>query len=72
MQQREELDWVGCVLRDVITFLAKNNMMDSAQMLAVAAAHIEQDMKRQKPVRQPTGAAPANVVRFPSRTTRAQ
>ena len=49
MQQRAELDWVGYVLRDVVTFLAKNDMMDSAKMLAVAAAHIEHDMKRPKP-----------------------
>jgi hypothetical protein len=67
MQQRAELDWVGYVLRDVVTFLAKNDMMDSAKMLAVAAAHIEHDMKRQKPpVAQPTVLNPANVVRFPS------
>lgn len=67
MQQRAELDWVGYVLRDVVTFLAKNDMMDSAKMLAVAAAHIEHDMKRQKPpVAQPTDPSPANVVRFPS------
>ena len=68
MQQRKELDWVGYVLRDVVTFLAKNDMMDSAKMLAVAAAHIEHDMKRQKPsVPQPNIQTSANVVRFPSR-----
>lgn len=67
MQQRAELDWVGYVLRDVVTFLAKNDMMDSAKMLAVAAAHIEHDMKRPKPpVAQPTVQSPANVVKFPS------
>ncbi|MDZ4066648.1 MAG: hypothetical protein U1E06_07305 [Tabrizicola sp.] len=68
MQKRPELDWVGYVLCDVITFLAENEMMQSAQMLAVAAAHIEHDMKRQEPVSQPTIAAEANVVRFPSRS----
>jgi hypothetical protein len=71
MQQREELDWVGYVLRDVVTFLAKNDMMDSAKMLAVAAAHIEHDMKKAKPpVPQPTITPPSNVVRFQSRKRR--
>jgi hypothetical protein len=71
MQQREELDWVGYVLRDVVTFLAKNDMMDSAKMLAVAAAHIEHDMKKPKPlVPQPTITTPSNVVRFQSRKNR--
>lgn len=67
MQQREELDWVGNVLRDVVTFLAKNDMMDSAKMLAVAAAHIDHDMKRTKLVPQPTVEVPTNVLTFPSR-----
>jgi hypothetical protein len=66
MQKRPELDWVGYVLRDVVTFLAENEMMQSAQMLAVAAAHIEHDMRRSKPVPQPTVVTPANVVMFPS------
>ena len=66
MHQREELDWVGYVLRDVVTFLAENDMMQSAQMLAVAAAHIEHDMKRLKPVPRVTVAAEANVVIFPA------
>jgi hypothetical protein len=67
MQRRAELGWVGCVLRDVVTFLAKNDMLGSAKMLAVAAAHIEHDMKGQKPpVAQPAVPSPANVVRFPS------
>ena len=71
MQQREELDWVGYVLRDVVTFLAKNDMMDSAKMLAVAAAHIEHDIRREKPpVSQPTITTSANVVRFPSHKRR--
>jgi hypothetical protein len=65
MQQREELDWVGYVLRDVVTFLAKNDLMDSARMLAVAAAHIEHDMKREKPLPQPAVATRGNVVMFP-------
>jgi hypothetical protein len=65
MQQREELDWVGYVLRDVVTFLAKNDMMDSAKMLAVAAAHIEHDMKKAKPTQPATVEMPTNVVRFP-------
>lgn len=69
MQQREELDWVGYVLRDVVTFLAKNDMMDSAKMLAVAAAHIEHEMKREKPpVPQPSVTTSTNVVRFPSQS----
>jgi hypothetical protein len=70
MQQREELDWVGSVLRDVVTFLAQNDMMDSANMLAVATAHIEHDMRREKPVPQTTVTPPVNVVMFPSRNRR--
>lgn len=70
MQQKEELDWVGYVLRDVVTFLAKNDLMDSAKMLAVAAAHIEHDMKRVKPVPQALDEMPVNVVRFPSQNRR--
>lgn len=70
MQKRPELDWVGYVLRDVVTFLAENEMMQSAQMLAVAAAHIEHDIKRSKPVSQPTVVTPVNVVMFPSQNRR--
>ncbi len=70
MQKRADADWVGYVLRDVVTFLAENEMMQSAQMLAVAAAHIEHDMRRSRPVPQPTVATPANVVMFPSQNRR--
>lgn len=71
MQRRPDLEWVGYVLRDVVTFLADNEMMQSAQMLAVAAAHIEHDMKREKPpVPQPPITRSANVVRFPSQKRR--
>ena len=71
MQKRSELDWVGYVLRDVITFLADNELMQSAQMLAVAAAHIEHDMTREKPqIPQPTITTSENVVRFPSQKRR--
>lgn len=71
MQKRPELDWVGYVLRDVVTFLAENEMMDSAKMLAVAAAHIEHDMKREKPpVPQPAVTSATNVVKFPSKKMR--
>lgn len=70
MQQREELDWVGYVLRDVVTFLAKNDMMASAKMLADAAAHIEHDMKKRYA---PAASAlrdstDTNEVAFPART----
>jgi hypothetical protein len=68
--QKHERDWVGYVLRDVVTFLAENEMMQSAQMLAVAAAHIEHDIKRQRPVPLPAIGAAANVIRFPSRNRR--
>lgn len=71
MQKRPELDWVGCTLRDVVTFLAENEMMQSALMLEVAAAHIEYDMKRQKtPIPQPTQVSEANVVKFPGHNRR--
>ncbi len=66
MQKRPELDWVGYVLRDVVSFLAENDMMQSAQMLAVAAAH----MKREKPVPQPARAVSANIVMFKSQKIR--
>jgi hypothetical protein len=70
MQNRADADWVGYVLRDVVTFLAENEMMQSAQMLAVAAAHIEHDVRRSRPVPQQTAATPANVVMFPSQNRR--
>lgn len=70
MQKQPELDWVSYVLRDVITFLAENEMMQSARMLAIAAAHIEHDMKRPEPVPKATIAAEANVVKFPNRSRR--
>jgi hypothetical protein len=66
MQKRADADWVGYVLRDVVTFLAENEMMQSAQMLAVAAAHIEHNMKRSRPVPQPTLTNSSNVVTFHS------
>lgn len=66
MQKRPELDWVGYVLRDVVTFLAENEMMQSAQMLAVAAAHIEHDMNRQKPPQvQAVSVNDPKIVKFP-------
>jgi hypothetical protein len=40
-------------------------------MLAVAAAHIEHDMKREKPpVPQPAVTSATNVVKFPSKKMR--
>lgn len=66
MQKRPELDWVGYVLRDVVTFLAENEMMQSAQMLAVAAAHIEHDMKGRKRPQAPVVAVEEpKIVVFP-------
>jgi hypothetical protein len=70
MQKRADADWVGYVLRDVVTFLAENEMMQSAQMLAVAAAHIEHDMRRSRPVPQPNVTIPSNVVTFQDRKRR--
>jgi hypothetical protein len=68
MQKRPELDWVGYVLRDVVTFLAENEMMQSAQMLAVAAAHIEHDIKRGKLPDPPAARGDdPKVVAFPAR-----
>jgi hypothetical protein len=68
MQKRAELDWVGCVLRDVITFLAENNMFDSASMLSAVAAHIEDERKRQKP--DPTVVDVVHAELFRSTATR--
>lgn len=70
MRNRADLEWVENVLYDVITFLAENELMRSAQMLAVAAAHIEHDMKKGNSpafevTREPTAT---NVVAFPART----
>jgi hypothetical protein len=70
MQKRADADWVGYVLRDVVTFLAENEMMQSAQMLAVAAAHIEHDMRKSRPAQQPTVTTPSNVVTFQGRKRR--
>jgi hypothetical protein len=68
MQKRADADWVGYVLRDVVTFLAENEMMQSAQMLAVAAAHIEHDIKRGKLPDVPTvRREDPKVVAFPGR-----
>lgn len=68
MQKRSDTDWVGYVLRDVVTFLAENDMMQSAQMLAVAAAHIEHDMKRgKKPAVLEVRVESPKVVAFPFR-----
>ena len=65
MQKRSELDWVGYVLRDVVTFLAENDMMQSAQMLAVAAAHIDHDMRRNCPVPQRPHSPEMKILPFP-------
>jgi hypothetical protein len=68
MQKRADADWVGYVLRDVVTFLAENEMMQSAQMLAVAAAYIEHDMKRgPKPDVPAARLEKSKVVDFPVR-----
>lgn len=68
MQMTAEVDWVGFVLRDVVTFLAENDMMQSAQMLAVAAAHIDHDMRRQKqPEVRAVRVEDQKVVAFPIR-----
>ncbi|MDK2775828.1 MAG: hypothetical protein KYX65_12610 [Tabrizicola sp.] len=67
MQKSADADWVGYVLRDVITFLAANEMMQSAQMLAVAASYIEHEMKRQtKTKAQSVSAEGAKIVAFPT------
>lgn len=65
MYERTELDWVGYVLRDVVTFLAENDMMQSAQMLAVAAAHIDHDLRRHTPALHAARVAETNVITFP-------
>lgn len=67
MQKRSELDWVGYVLRDVVTFLAENDMMQSAQMLAVAAAHIDHDMRRNTAAPKMVHTPETNIVTFPGR-----
>jgi hypothetical protein len=67
MQKRSELDWVGYVLRDVVTFLAENDMMQSAQMLAVAAAHIDHDMRRNCPAPERAHSPETKILTFPSR-----
>lgn len=64
MQQREDLVWVEYVLRDVVTFLGKNDMMESAEMLAATAAHIQHHMKRVTLLPQPTVETPSNVLMF--------
>lgn len=66
MQKPLELEWVGYVLRDVVTFLAENEMMQSAQMLAVAAAHIEHDIKRNATAPPAVDTPKNNVVNFPT------
>lgn len=70
MQKQADADWVGYVLRDVVTFLAENELMQSAQMLAVAAAHIEHDIRRSKPSPKPTVTVPSNVVTLQGRKRR--
>jgi hypothetical protein len=70
MQKRAGADWVGHVLWDVVAFLAENEMMQSAQMLAVAAAHIEHDMIKPSPVPHPIVASASNVVMFPRQRRR--
>lgn len=52
------------MLRDVITFLAENNMFDSSNMLSAAAAHIEDEMKRQKPDPTVVDVVHAELFRF--------
>jgi hypothetical protein len=44
MPKHSEMEWVGEVLHDVITFLAKNEMEQSARTLAVAAAPTDSDL----------------------------
>lgn len=70
MQKRSEFDWVGYVLRDVVTFLAENRMGPSAQILAVAAAHIDEDLKKHEEPAPTTNATRSTIVAFPVRTRR--
>jgi hypothetical protein len=65
MQKRPEQDWVAYVLRDVVIFLAENDMIQSAQMLAVAAAHIDHDMRRKSPARQKAHTPEKKIITFP-------
>jgi hypothetical protein len=61
---KTDCDWVGCVLFDVMDFLVKNQMHDSARMFAVAAAHIEHDIKKQEPIPTVTVALETKVLAF--------
>lgn len=65
MGKRAELDWIGYVLWDVVNFLAENEMMQSAQMLAVAAAHIDHDLRSQSQAPQTACVEETNVITFP-------
>jgi hypothetical protein len=66
MQERKELDWVGYVLQDVITFLIENEMIDSAQMLAVAATHVDHDLKGRKPLLSMASKTETKILAFPA------
>ncbi len=67
MNERAEFDWIGYVLWDVVNFLAENDMMQSAQMLAVASAHIDHDLRSRTQAPQTARVDEKNVITFSGR-----
>lgn len=59
-------DWIGHVLSDVVDFLLRNQMQDSARMLVIAAMHIEHDLNRQNSDAQAIAAQDAKVAALPA------
>lgn len=63
-------DWVSYVLSDIVDFLVENGRLDSAKMLAVAAAHIDHDLRRGNPAPQTARGADTKALTLPGRKRR--
>lgn len=73
MKKSSDLEWINCVLQDIVSFLITNDMAGSAEVVAVAAESIRHDLeKRGHSVREcrltEKVSDPGNIVSFAVRS----
>ena len=45
MKKSSDLEWINCVLQDIVSFLITNDMAGSAEVVAAAAASVMLDLE---------------------------